>query len=298
MQTHLAAYLDHIGFEGAPTVSLDTLETLHRLHPQAIPFENLDPFMGRPVRLDPGSLEEKLVRGSRGGYCFEHNLLFMHALRAIGFRVSALASRVLWAQTEDAITPRSHMLLRVEVQGGTYLADVGFGGLTLTAPLLFEPGRIQSTPHERFRIVEAGGYFRMEAEVGGSWRVLYRFDLSEQLDVDFGVTNYYLSTHPESHFVTGLMSARVLADRRLALSNNRLTTYHANGTVERKTLETADALGKALEESFGIRVPDTALFESNAQAKGILGVPEGMPNTPPARKKTAEGNQTQHRATP
>ena len=44
-------------------------------HTEAIPFENLNPLLRWPVRLDPASLEEKMVRGGRGGYCFEPNLL-------------------------------------------------------------------------------------------------------------------------------------------------------------------------------------------------------------------------------
>ncbi|TGT04040.1 arylamine N-acetyltransferase, partial [Mesorhizobium sp. M8A.F.Ca.ET.213.01.1.1] len=115
--------------------SLATLKALHRQHPQAIAFENLDPFLGHARKLDLASLQDKIFTHGRGGYCYEHNLLFMHALTALGFEVSGLAARVLWGQPDDAITARSHMLLRVEFDGHTYLADVGFGGLTLTAPL-------------------------------------------------------------------------------------------------------------------------------------------------------------------
>ena len=60
--------------------------TLHDLQPQVIAFENLDPLLKRPVKLDAASLEAKLVKGGRGGYCFEQNLLFGHVLRALGSR--------------------------------------------------------------------------------------------------------------------------------------------------------------------------------------------------------------------
>ncbi len=94
----------------------------------------------------------------------------MHALKALGFSVTGLAARVLWGQPEDAITPRSHMLLRIELDGKTYLADVGFGGLTQTGPLLLVPGLEQETPHEPFRILETGDHFRMQASTGDEWR--------------------------------------------------------------------------------------------------------------------------------
>ena len=147
----LAAYLDRVGYRGPVAPTLEVLRALHRLHPAAIAFENLDPFLGRPVELDIESLQRKIVEGGRGGYCFEQNLLFMEALGAIGFPVSGLGARVLWRQPDDAITPRGHMLLRIELDGRIWVADVGFGGLTQTAPLLLEPGLEQQTPHETFR---------------------------------------------------------------------------------------------------------------------------------------------------
>src|SRR5690606_38543304 len=130
-------------------------------------------------------LEQKLVQGNRGGYCFEQNLLFMAALKALGFRVSGLAARVLWGRGEDAVTPRSHMLLKVELPEGTYLADVGFGGLTLTAPLRLEAGWEQATPHEIFWLDREGDMWRLRAKLGEEWRSLYRFSLDEQFLVDY-----------------------------------------------------------------------------------------------------------------
>ena len=99
--------------------------------------------------LDIPSLQHKLLASGRGGYCFEQNLLFWEALEApsVSPPLSGLAARVLWNHPPDAITPRGHMLLRVELDGRIWLADVGFGGLTQTGPLLFEPGLEQQTPH-------------------------------------------------------------------------------------------------------------------------------------------------------
>jgi N-hydroxyarylamine O-acetyltransferase len=261
----LAAYLDRIGHDGPVEPSLDVLESLHRLHPQAIPFENLDPFLGQPVELDLAALQRKLVRGRRGGYCFEHNLLFMEALAAIGFSVTGLAARVLWGQPEDAITARSHMLLAVEINSRTWLADVGFGGLTQTAPLLLEPGAEQETPHETFRLVVAEGYYRLQANVGGEWRTTYRFDLQQQFPVDYAVTNYFVSTSPSSQFVSNVVAARALPDRRLALRGNRLSVHHPGGRTEREEFANADELADALVAKLGLIIPDRAAFVAKAR---------------------------------
>src|SRR5262249_13238611 len=92
----LAAYLKRIGQAGALQPDYATLAALHLAHATHIPFENLDILLGRPIRLDIGSLQEKMVRGARGGYCFEQNLLFAAALEAIGFRFTQLAGRVCY----------------------------------------------------------------------------------------------------------------------------------------------------------------------------------------------------------
>ena len=57
-------------------------------------------------------------------------------LETIGFRVKRLGARVRMGSTE--IRPRSQMLLAVEVDGMSRLADVGFGGEGLLLPVAAE----------------------------------------------------------------------------------------------------------------------------------------------------------------
>jgi N-hydroxyarylamine O-acetyltransferase len=252
----LEAYFERIGYSGPRSATLDTLEAIHARHPQAIPFENLNPLLGWPVRLDAASLQRKLVREGRGGYCYEQNLLFAHALRALGFHVTGLAARVLWNLPEGVEPARTHMLLLIELVEGRYVADVGFGGLTLTGPLRLQAGIEQPTPHEPFRLTMAGDAFVMEALIGGAWMALYRFDLHEQTQPDYEVTNWFLSNHPESRFVTGLIAARTDGGRRYALRNNELAVHHANGETERRLLTSAAALRAVLEGEFRLALPD------------------------------------------
>lgn len=270
MNLDLDAYFARIGYRGPTDASLATLQALHLAHPQAIPFENIDALMGVSVGLDVASLQDKIFRQGRGGYCFEHNLVFMHALEALGFSVGGLAARVLWGQTDDAVTARSHMLLRIELGGRAYIADVGFGGLTLTAPLLLEPGLEQQTPHEAFRIVGSADDFRLQANVGADWRTLYRFDLSQAYEVDYRVASHFLSTHPSSHFLSTLVAARALPDRRYALRNNRLSVHHAGGRTEQREIATAAELADLLESQFAILIPDRAAFEAKLREKRIV----------------------------
>lgn len=255
----LAAYFERIGYAGPRTPSLATLRAIHGRHPVAIAFENLDPLLGRAVRLDSASLEAKLVRSRRGGYCFEHNLRPSHVLKALGLRVTGLAARVLRNLPEDAVTPRGHMLLRVDVARENFIADVGFGGLTLTGPLRLVPDTEQATPHEPFRLARAGDGFRLQARLGDSWKTLYRFDLQEQFEVDYQLSNYYLSTYPESPFRKGLLAARIERERRYALRDNQLAVHHLGGPTERRILTTVGAMRRTLEDVFHLALPDAEL---------------------------------------
>src|SRR3954466_9641336 len=153
----LTAYFDRIGYAGARAPTFAALHDIVAAHATSIPFENIDVLLGRGVRIDTASLVAKLVGGGRGGYCFEHNMLLQHALRTLGFRVEGFAARVLWGRPEGDPTARSHMLLRVSLPEGDFLADVGFGGLPLTAPLRLETGTEQRTPHEPHRLVKNNG---------------------------------------------------------------------------------------------------------------------------------------------
>jgi N-hydroxyarylamine O-acetyltransferase len=255
---NLEAYFTRVGFNGARTPTLETLRALHLAHAQSIAFENLNPLLGLRVPLDLPSIEEKLVRSGRGGYCFEQNALLAAALRELGFSVTGLAARVLWSQAEDAIRPRGHMLLKVVIDGEPHIADVGFGGLTLTGPLRLATDVEQPTPHERFRIVAAESDFKLQAFVGGAWKLLYRFDLQPQHEPDYEVSNYFMSTHPTSHFRSVIVAARPFPGGRYALSNNQLTVHRLDRPSERRALASVKEVRETLETQFGLTLPPPA----------------------------------------
>jgi N-hydroxyarylamine O-acetyltransferase len=256
----LEAYFARIGYSGSTAPTLRTLQSLHLDHAQAIPFENLDSLTGRPVPLDLPSLENKLIHRRRGGYCFEQNLLFAHVLRTLGFQVTGLSARVLWNAPEGTVRARNHMLLRVELDDGTYIADVGFGGLTLTAPLRLASDVTQATPHEPFRLLFEEGHYLLQSLVRDEWKPLYRFDLQAQLPVDYDASNWWISTHPQSQFVNNLVVARPVPGKRFGLFNARLTVHQLDGRSEERRSEER-ALGSlediraVLQAHFGIELP-------------------------------------------
>lgn len=252
---NLPAYFERIGFAGSIAPNLQTLQALHELHPAAIPFENLAPLMGDPVLLDKVSLEGKLLRDRRGGYCFEHNMLFWRVLRELEYTVRAHFARVLWGHPEGAQRPRDHMILTLEINGVPYLADVGFGGLTLTAPLRLRSGLEQETPHEKFRITGDEPNFVLEAQIGQDWRPLYAFDLTSMIEADFEAANFFASTHPEARFRNHLVAARTEKGKRFNLLDNRLTIHSTGQDREQRLIEGLEELRTVLAETFGLALP-------------------------------------------
>jgi N-hydroxyarylamine O-acetyltransferase len=246
------AYCTQIGYSGPREATLAVVQTLVARHSAAIPFENLDVLLKRPIRLDLPSLYAKLVGKRRGGYCFEHNLLLLDVLRRIRFSAVGLAARVQWGRPAGTIGPRAHMLLRVDLAEGPYLADVGFGGPAPTAPLALQTGNEQATPHGSFRLVAAGGEFDLEARLGEQWASLYRFSPQEQMAVDYEVANWFTSTHPNSLFVNHLIAARLDPMARYTLFNNKFTVRNRGGTTERRTLDDVAGFGEVLARHFGI----------------------------------------------
>ena len=261
----LDAYFQRIGYSGERTATLPVLEALHYGHAQAIAFENLTPLLGQPVLLDLDALQQKLVNSGRGGYCFEQNGLFCEVLTALGFQVTRLAARVLWSMPEDMICPRIHMVLLVHVDDIPYVADVGFGGLTLTTPLRLTPEIQQPTSHEPFRLLKIDDTYLMQVHFGQEWQSLYQFDLQPQHPPDYEVSNWYVATHPKSLFVNSLMAARPDTDCRYALRDNRFAIHHRNGKTEHHVLTTVTEFCAVLSNEFQLTLPDHQDLENTLQ---------------------------------
>jgi len=253
----LAAYFRRIGYSGPTEPSLAVLSRLHQQHPSTMAFESLDPFLGRPVQLDAGAVHAKLVGARRGGYCHEHNLLFHDVLATLGFRVAALGARVVWFDPQrDA--PLTHRLTLVDLPQGRFIADVGFGAQTPTAPLRLEPMLAQATPHGTYRIMQTSEKFSLEMRLTDRWATMYRFLLEPLPPLDFEIMNWYMSTHPNSRFTQNLIVARVVGERRVSLANRKLVIRAPDGSVDEPILRSAADLAQVLDEVMGLEIPITA----------------------------------------
>jgi arylamine N-acetyltransferase len=259
MALDLSSYFERIDYHGAADPTLDVLQDLVTAHTRTIAFENLDPLLGRPIDdLSSEALADKLVRRRRGGYCYEQNGLLGEVLAQLGFSVRRLGARVVWTRPPDApVPPLMHTLLAVTLPDDEqpYLVDVGFGGQTPTSPLRLETGGVQQTTLEPYRLVEHGDTLVLQAQIRGDWQSLYQFATRTAPPIDLEMGSWYASTHPSSHFVTGLVASIVTTDERYNLSGRDLA-IHKGGATEKIRLDDASAVVDILIDRFGINVAD------------------------------------------
>ena len=253
----LAAYCDRIDYSGALEPTPAVLAALHLAHATHIPFENCDVLLGRPIRLDLDSLQAKLVRDRRGGYCFEQNSLFAAVLEQVGFSVTRLAARVRYRATRPL--PRTHMVMQVHLHGGGCLADVGFGAEGLLLPVPLVAARLTRQNAWNYRVIDQAGLWVLQLQHGAEWNDLYEFSLEPQLPVDYELPNYYVSTHPDSRFVQTLTAQRLTPEARYILRNRELVVDRGGETTVRHVAGEEELMA-VLANTFGLSFPPGTRF--------------------------------------
>ncbi|MFI9206451.1 arylamine N-acetyltransferase [Streptomyces sp. NPDC053048] len=258
----LDAYLDHIGYRGDRTPTLRTLRALHRAHVTSIPFENINAVLGLPVLLDVEAVQDKLVRGRRGGYCYEHVVLFAAALERLGFEFTGLNGRVTLGNAK--VLPATHALLAVTAADDErlWLCDVGFGCGPLE-PVELADGTEVDFDGWRFRLERRPGTFGVDdwwlhQYRADGWQDRHTFTLTRQYTIDYVVASHFVSTHSRSPFVQRLFLQRFAADRHERLDATTWTTFRPDGSFTERKID-PDGLGPVLEEGFGIVVDDEVL---------------------------------------
>lgn len=250
----LDAYFDRIGYRGSRAPTLATLHAITAAHVMTIPFENIDVVLNRGVDLEPDALFRKLVTQKRGGYCFEQNGLLLLVLEAMGFSVVPLSGRVRVGRPREYLPARTHVFLRVTIDGTRWLTDVGVGSSSLTSALRFDVDNDpQETPHETRRLVTEGAIRYHQIKYGETWNDVYEFTGEEMPFIDRVVGSWYTSDYPKSHFKDRLTVAKALPDgRRATILNRDFTLRERDGSAEVKTLDSPAALAEVLQSQFGL----------------------------------------------
>src|SRR5216684_7221354 len=190
-------YLRRINQPAPSDATIDTLRRLHLAHREAFLFENLSIQTGGAISLALGDLERKFLDQGRGGYCFEHNVLFAAALGEAGFASTALLGRVRRGPPERWC--RTHMVLRLPIGGDVWLADVGFGGLGLLEPMPLRDGATSTQGGLTYTLRRDEYVWVLSMrDATSSAMDLYEFADDPQTPGDVEVANHFTSTHRDS----------------------------------------------------------------------------------------------------
>jgi N-hydroxyarylamine O-acetyltransferase len=242
-------YLERVGYSGELTPNYETLYALHTAHVFNIPFENLDVFYGRTISLDEDALFDKLVTRRRGGYCFEMNGLFSIVLTKLGFKARNLLARTAFG---GSYSSKLHQVISVEIDGKTYLADVGYGNDGISAPLLLEENL------EQTRFTETYGFTRdprfgyvLERKTDGGYTPMYALTAGECVPADFEVANHYTATHPSSFFKMMGFVTMPTPSGRITLTGRHLKITENGKVTEREVTGEAE-FSAFLSEQFGL----------------------------------------------
>jgi N-hydroxyarylamine O-acetyltransferase len=248
---NVQAYLQRINYTGPLNPTAENLAGLHRAHLLAVPFENLDIHLGRPIVLDETSLFRKIVEERRGGFCYELNGLFAALLRRLGFNVTLLSARV--SGDNNAFGPEfDHLTLLVQLEE-RWLADVGFGECFREPLRLDQPGE-QVQPLGAYRLTHAGDeWVYWERQEAMAWQPQYQFTLQPRRLADFAGMCRYQQTAPESHFTQKRICSLATPEGRVSLSDMRLIIT-ANGRREEQELADQAEVEAALREWFGVEL--------------------------------------------
>ncbi len=241
----LKAYLDRIKYSGPVRADSETLRALHRAHVMAIPYENLDVQLKRPVTTDPRAAWEKVVTRKRGGWCYEMNGAFGLALEAACFKVTRLAG--------TGGDPASHLVLTVDLDGKTFVADVGFAD-----------GPCEPYPLEAGEFVQDGFAFRVEMLEGGQWRLHNH---------KFGVTPGFVCGGPDEDAMAARCQMLQSAPTSPFVQNATVFRRDAHGyasligkvvrnimpdAVTKQELNSADEYVATLKTRFALDLPEAA----------------------------------------
>ena len=242
------SYVERINYQGSTDPTPETLCALHRAHLLAVPFENLDIPLKRPIVLDKELLFDKIVNRRRGGFCYELNGLFSALLREMGFNVQRLSARVANAEGEFGME-FDHMTLLVQFEE-RFLADVGFGE-SFIEPLRLDERGEQVQQRGRYRISQDHEHLTYLWQEKPGWRAQYMFTLQPYSLVDFQDACDWTRTSPLSSFTQRRICSLATPDGRITLSDMRwiVTT---NGNRQEREVESEAEYDDILREHFGI----------------------------------------------
>ena len=251
-----ALYLKRIGISPDTPLYIDsdTLRMLQYAHITTVPYENIDIIHKKPLCLDIDYLYDKIVLRKRGGYCFESNALFNSLLYDLGFSTQSLFARFLRG-SDEPIPMRRHRIMRVYLEDGEYLADVGVGNAAPRYPLKIEEGLIDEQFGEKYRFVKDNilGWILQEYK-DNSFSNCFSFTDETTYEVDYGAASFWCENHIKSPFNKHIMASLKTDSGRITIDGNIFKIFSGDSVTvyEMKNEE----IYPMLKKHFNITITD------------------------------------------
>lgn len=234
------AYLKRIHFESTPTINVSTFIKLHESHVTNVPFENLDIQHKKEIKLEQEHLFKKIVRNTRGGFCYELNYLFYHLLLNLGFKTTIISVQIF--DNEIPGPEFDHLALIIKLNGNNWLADVGFGDL-FVKPLNIATTDIQYDGRNYFKIknLDEKSFLLSMSKNGIDFEKKYTFQIDEKKIEQFTEQCLLKQQSLSSYFVKNKVVT-------LPFSNGRKTIFNSRYIVKTNGIKTEFKIENKKEE--------------------------------------------------
>jgi N-hydroxyarylamine O-acetyltransferase len=259
----LDGYLTRIDVAGGPP-SREALDELHEAHVRTFTFDNIDVLLGTHPGVTLEAVQDKFVTRGRGGYCFEHATLFAAVLERLGYEVRRLLGRV----GSPTLSPRTHCVVEVSLDGERLLADPGFG-MSVMRPIPLFDGAEDDHHGWRYQVRRAdrsvaGMGWELHRLREKGWELMHTTDELPVQPVDVTMGHHFTSTYPATHFRHGLMLSRHGDGRHTTVSTDAVTIRRPGEPTEHRDLEDGE-LEQLLDE---LAVPLTP--EERSRLLGVV----------------------------
>jgi N-hydroxyarylamine O-acetyltransferase len=176
------------------------------------------------------------------------------ALTELGFKCHPNMARVHRNRPEPG--GRTHHINLVELEGQTWVCDVGFGGSGFREPLMLQADAEVEQLGEIYRLHESEVHgFYLQKKMGQEWQPLYTFKIEPAMRIDLHMGNFYTSKSPDHVFLDAIMGTRMTPRGRVTLLDHTFKISDLiEGTLEKETVtDFAAYLGK-LKEHLGVEL--------------------------------------------
>ncbi len=252
MEVDVKQTLDRISYTGSRQTTLSVLAALQQAFLLTVPFENLDIHQARPILLEPGAAEHKIVEEKRGGFCYESNGLFHRLLETLNFRVRMCSAQMMGKHSLSPVY--DHMVLTAEIDEHEYLVDVG-NGESVRTPMQLDSGLVSTTPEGKmYRIGKFEGMPTLEVRTSDkpTWQTRFVVNPIACRLEDFRDRCQFHQTSEESLFTGQPLVTLALREGRATLTGRTLKVLQRNRLITQQEIHSDEEYHACLQTQFGI----------------------------------------------